>query len=138
MGTKELPPLARYVKQRRHAAGMTQQQLAVAAKLSISVVTQLEQGAKEDPRLSTVVALAGALGVTVDELLEEELPAEAAAAEPEGGKARENKGVIAGYEAINILSRLPNRVFERERAFQIVTNWIRNAKKALPGAPARS
>jgi transcriptional regulator with XRE-family HTH domain len=39
------------------------------AGLSISVVTQLEQGLKGDPRLSTAAALARALGVTVDDLL---------------------------------------------------------------------
>jgi transcriptional regulator with XRE-family HTH domain len=50
------------------AAGLTQQ-LAVKAGLSVSNLSQIEQGQKEDPRISTVVALASALGVTVDELL---------------------------------------------------------------------
>jgi transcriptional regulator with XRE-family HTH domain len=48
---------------------MTQQQLAVKAGLSISVVSQIEQGQKVDPRVSTAVALAGALGLSVDGLL---------------------------------------------------------------------
>jgi transcriptional regulator with XRE-family HTH domain len=58
----------------REAAGMTQQGLATTACLAISVVTQLEQGLKVDPRLSTTLALARALGVTVDELVADEAP----------------------------------------------------------------
>jgi transcriptional regulator with XRE-family HTH domain len=69
--TKRFPPLARRVRQLREAAGLSQQALATAAGLSISVVTHLEQGKKADPRISTVAALAGALGVTVDRLLAE-------------------------------------------------------------------
>jgi transcriptional regulator with XRE-family HTH domain len=67
--TKPIPHLGRRVKQLRNSAGMSQQALAVAAGLSISVVTQLEQGTKADPRISTAAALAAALGVTVDVLL---------------------------------------------------------------------
>jgi transcriptional regulator with XRE-family HTH domain len=52
----------------RAAAGLTQQQLATAAKLSVSVVTQIEQGKTDDPRLSTLRALAKALGVSLDKL----------------------------------------------------------------------
>jgi transcriptional regulator with XRE-family HTH domain len=52
----------------REAAGLTQQELANQAGLSISAVTQTESGQKKDPRLSTVLALARVLGVTLDEL----------------------------------------------------------------------
>jgi transcriptional regulator with XRE-family HTH domain len=71
MPSKEISDLARHVRQLREAAGMSQQALAIAAGLSISVVTQLEQGTKADPRISTVVALAKALGVSVDALVAE-------------------------------------------------------------------
>lgn len=57
------------MRQLRKAAALSQQALAVKAGLSISVVTQLEQGSKMDPRLSTATAIARALGVTVDELV---------------------------------------------------------------------
>jgi transcriptional regulator with XRE-family HTH domain len=57
------------VKALREAAGLTQQQLATKAGLSMSGLGTIEQGKKPDPRLSTVVALANALGVTVDELI---------------------------------------------------------------------
>jgi transcriptional regulator with XRE-family HTH domain len=63
-----LPLLSRRIKQLREAAGLSQQSLAVAAGLSMSVVSQLEQGAKIDPRVSTVSAIAKALGVSIDDL----------------------------------------------------------------------
>jgi transcriptional regulator with XRE-family HTH domain len=43
-------------------------QLAVRAGLSLSVVSQIEQGSIPDPRVSTLLKLAAALGVTLDEL----------------------------------------------------------------------
>jgi transcriptional regulator with XRE-family HTH domain len=67
--TNRIPSLAGRVRQLREAAGLSQQALAMAAGLSISVVTQLEQGTKGDPRISTVAALARALGVKVDDLI---------------------------------------------------------------------
>jgi transcriptional regulator with XRE-family HTH domain len=68
MATRELVPIARHLRELRGAAGLSQQALAVAAGLSLSVVAQIEQGTKADPRISTVVALARALGVNVDRL----------------------------------------------------------------------
>jgi transcriptional regulator with XRE-family HTH domain len=71
------------IKERREAAGLTQQQLAVKAGLSVSNLAQIEQGQKADPRISTVVALARALGVTVDDLLQlPEQPAGQSGADP--------------------------------------------------------
>jgi transcriptional regulator with XRE-family HTH domain len=66
--TERVSLLAQRLKQLREAAGMTQQGLANAAGLSMAVVSQLEQGLRADPRTSTLVALAKALGVTVDAL----------------------------------------------------------------------
>ncbi len=64
MGTsKEASPLAERLKKIREKAGMSQQDLAVKAGLSISSVSQIEQGKKPDPRVSTIQALASALGV---------------------------------------------------------------------------
>ena len=68
MADKRLSVLARRVKQFREEAGLTQQALAIRAGLSISAVFQIEQGSKNDPRVSTVKALADALGVAVDDL----------------------------------------------------------------------
>jgi len=57
------------VKKRRKAAGLTQERLARATDMSLRVVTSLEQGEVTDPRASTLMALAKALGCGVDDLL---------------------------------------------------------------------
>jgi DNA-binding XRE family transcriptional regulator len=64
-----LPPLGRRLKELRTTAGMSQQSLAVAAGLSVSLVSQIERGSRSDPRISTTAALARALGVTLDQLV---------------------------------------------------------------------
>ncbi len=51
---------------------VSQQDLARAVDLTSSALARLEQGKTPDPRLSTIVRLAAALGVTVDELIHEE------------------------------------------------------------------
>ena len=56
----------RFRKQRK----LTQQELAVAAGLTVGYIGQLEIGMHEDPKLSTLRKLAKALGVPVKELLE--------------------------------------------------------------------
>jgi transcriptional regulator with XRE-family HTH domain len=60
---REIPLITRRLKKLRAAAGLTQQELAVKAGLSIAVVCQVEQGRKADPLVSTVQALAAGLGV---------------------------------------------------------------------------
>jgi DNA-binding XRE family transcriptional regulator len=66
--TNQIPSLAGRVKQLREVAGLSKPALATAAGLSISVVIQIERGTTAHPRVSTVAALARALGVTVDAL----------------------------------------------------------------------
>jgi transcriptional regulator with XRE-family HTH domain len=85
---KPVLPLARRVRQLREAADMSQQALAAAAGVSISVVTQLEQGTKADPRISTVAALARALGVGVDALVSEPVADERPSGGPPPAQAR--------------------------------------------------
>ncbi len=52
----------------RKAAGLTQAALAQRASIRTSTVCNIENG-KIDPRLSTMKALAGVLGVDVDDLI---------------------------------------------------------------------
>jgi transcriptional regulator with XRE-family HTH domain len=66
--TVEMPPIGPQLRALRDAAGLSQQALAVKAGLSVTVVGQIEQG-KPDVKLSTAVALARALGATVEDLL---------------------------------------------------------------------
>jgi transcriptional regulator with XRE-family HTH domain len=68
MGERVLPHLGARLKELRRAAGMSQQSLAVAAGVSVSLVSQIEQKSRSDPRISTTAALARALGVTLDDL----------------------------------------------------------------------
>jgi transcriptional regulator with XRE-family HTH domain len=63
--------LAERVRTYRTAAGLSQQSLAVQAGLSMSLVSQIEQGMNTDPRLSTLTSLARALGVRLSELVGE-------------------------------------------------------------------
>lgn len=61
------------LKALREAAGLTQQELAVKAGTNAGVIAGLEQqGGTPDPRLSTVAALAKALGVSVEDLMSEQ------------------------------------------------------------------
>jgi transcriptional regulator with XRE-family HTH domain len=56
------------IKELRESAGMTQQQLAGKAGISLSNLSQIEQGKKDDPRISTLVAIADVLSVSLDVL----------------------------------------------------------------------
>ena len=53
----------------RQKAGLTQQQLCHQANLSFSTLTKIERGAIKSPSIFTVQAIAGALGVGLDELV---------------------------------------------------------------------
>ena len=62
------PSLGRAIKDARTRVGMTQAQLARALGVQQNVVARLEDGGRADPRFSTVLAIAQALGVSVDAL----------------------------------------------------------------------
>lgn len=55
----------------REAAKLSQQEVAEKADLSLSLIAKMEQGRKADPRASTILALAEALGVRPGELIED-------------------------------------------------------------------
>ena len=81
----------------RAAAGLSQQEVAERAELSLSLVAKMEQGRKADPRASTLLALAAALGVRPGQLIEDLVspPEDAFPAKKEKrhkDKAREKKG----------------------------------------------
>jgi transcriptional regulator with XRE-family HTH domain len=72
--TGALMSIAEKLLELREAAGLSQQDLAVAAGLSVSVVSKIEQGTNTDPRLNTLKALARALNVGIDVLAELDQP----------------------------------------------------------------
>jgi transcriptional regulator with XRE-family HTH domain len=55
----------------REAAGLSQQDVAERADLRLSLIAKMEQGRKADPRASTLLAIAGALGVRAGQLIED-------------------------------------------------------------------
>jgi transcriptional regulator with XRE-family HTH domain len=55
----------------RRQKRLSQEKLAEQAGLSLAIISSLEQGLRQDPRLSTMVKLARALGVTLDQLVGE-------------------------------------------------------------------
>jgi transcriptional regulator with XRE-family HTH domain len=59
----------------RETAGVSQQEVADKADLSLSLITKMEQARKADPRASTIIALAAALGVRPGQLIEDLTPA---------------------------------------------------------------
>ena len=58
----------------RQRAGMTQQQLCLAANLSFSTLTKIERGAIKAPSIFTIQSIASALGMGLDDLLDFEAP----------------------------------------------------------------
>jgi len=64
----DLAVLARNIRTRRDALGLTQDQVADAADMQPAVYSRIERG-EVDPRLSSVVKIARALETTASELL---------------------------------------------------------------------
>jgi transcriptional regulator with XRE-family HTH domain len=85
------------LKHLREASGLSQQEVAVKADLSLSLVAKLEQGKKADPRASTLLALAEALGVRPGRLLEDLFPPAAingVAEVPPPGEVKKKKKAV--------------------------------------------
>jgi transcriptional regulator with XRE-family HTH domain len=71
MAVREMTLNAARLKQLRALAGLTQQELATRAEVSIALILGLEQGKQDNPRLTTLRKLAAALGCTVGRLVDE-------------------------------------------------------------------
>jgi transcriptional regulator with XRE-family HTH domain len=61
--------LAKRVKEYRKQKGWTQQKFAEKTGLSFNTITKIEQGIGDSPTLKTLLKLANALGVGLDELV---------------------------------------------------------------------
>jgi len=57
------------LKELRKKAGWSQQKLAEKAGLSYNVITKIEQGAAKNPNIQTMIKLADAFEVKLDELV---------------------------------------------------------------------
>ncbi len=61
--------LGKRLQEARQAAGLTQQQLCQKANLSFSTLTKIERGAIKSPSIFTIQSIAGAVGLSLDELV---------------------------------------------------------------------
>ncbi len=96
-------PFAALLREHRTAAGLTQEELAERAGLTVNAVGQLERGQRRRPYPHTVAALAAALGLTDEQraglvAASRATPA-AAAADPTRPPLPEPPSPIVGREA---------------------------------------
>jgi transcriptional regulator with XRE-family HTH domain len=70
-GVAEMTLDPKTLKRLRNEAGLTQQQLAQEAGISMASVLGMEQGRNCNPRLDTLRKLAAALGCTVGKLVDD-------------------------------------------------------------------
>jgi transcriptional regulator with XRE-family HTH domain len=61
--------LEQRLKQLRKKAGWSQQRLAEKAGLSYNVITKIEQGVAKKPTIQTMIKLADAFKISLDELV---------------------------------------------------------------------
>ena len=61
---------AKRIKELRKIAGWSQQRLAEEARLSYNAITKIEQGASRYPTIQTMIKLADAFKISLDELVE--------------------------------------------------------------------
>lgn len=66
--------LGKRLQEARQAAGLTQQQLCQKANLSFSTLTKIERGAIKSPSIFTIQSIAGAVGLSLDELVGQTTP----------------------------------------------------------------
>lgn len=67
-------PLGKRIEDLALRQGMTMEQLAAAARIPVSTLYRVTTGETPDPRVSTVQAIAAALRITVDRLMQTRRP----------------------------------------------------------------
>jgi len=61
--------IAKRLKELRKKSGWSQQKLAEKAGLSYNTITKIEQGAATKPTIQTMIKVADAFGISLDELV---------------------------------------------------------------------
>src|SRR5438309_6228526 len=84
MTTEETPAFAAVLKRYRAASGLTHEQLAERAGLSVRGISDLERGVRAQPRAYTVRQLADALGLSPDDRITFETAARSEVPLPRG------------------------------------------------------
>jgi predicted transcriptional regulator/DNA-binding XRE family transcriptional regulator len=111
-GDLDIVTLGQRVRHLRRARGMTLAQLAAAAGSASSALSMIENGRRE-PRLSLLQSIAGALEVSVEDLLRPEPPSRRASLEIALERAqRETTYASLGIPALRPSPRIPTDVLE--------------------------
>ena len=84
--------IGRRVRAKRRALDLSQDALARRADVSLSLINQMERGIITDPHVTTLTAVASALGVPVSELLEEPTDPKAEAPSLPDKEEKERRG----------------------------------------------
>jgi transcriptional regulator with XRE-family HTH domain len=92
-------PIASALRSARRRVAWTREALAYHSGLSCSAIAQIESGRRQDVRLASVVALARALGVSVDYLV--------GGASSVGAKLLEHRALIYDSDAAYVASAVP-------------------------------
>lgn len=66
-----MAPLKEKLRTERRRAALTQEDLAAKAGVGVATIARIEGGEIEEPRVSTLRKLAGALGIETRDLLED-------------------------------------------------------------------
>lgn len=68
--SKDLPIIAKNIKKYRARLGISQDKLSKLADITFHTITKIESGSTPNPGIETVMKIAKALDITVNELLE--------------------------------------------------------------------
>ena len=63
--------IAEHIRKIRLKKGLSQEKLARSADIALNTLTKIESGLSQEPTIKTIAKIAGALGVSVDELIKE-------------------------------------------------------------------
>ena len=111
------------VRATRKAAGISQEEVARRAGVSLNVINRLERGVILDPHFSTLRGIASALGVPVEDLVRE--PALAGNAEAPGTGP-------TPYEVGEVVASIPYAEGRKAEAFEEAVLAAREARTHVP------
>jgi len=111
------------VRATRKAAGISQEEVARRAGVSLNVINRLERGVILDPHYSTLRGIASALGVPVEDLVREPALAEEAEAPGTGPTP---------YEVGEVVASIPYAEGGQAEAFEEAALAARAARPHMP------
>ena len=114
------------VRATRKAAGISQEEVARRAGVSLNVINRLERGVILDPHYSTLRGISSALGVRVEDLVREPALAEKAEAPGTGPTP---------YEVREVVASIPYAEGGQAEAFEEAVEAVLAAREARPHMP---